>query len=52
MNEAIVLGIVGILAIAGIQCISIYKPNGEGRLNQAISTIGIITGFAFGVGLS
>ena len=52
MNEAILLGIVGIGAIAAVQIVSIFKPNGTERINQSVSTIGIITGFAFGVGLS
>ena len=52
MNEAIVIGIVGIAVIGVMQIVSIFKPNGVERLSQSITTIGVITGFAFGAGLS
>lgn len=52
MNDAIILGIVGILSIMTMQIVAIMKPNGADRINQAVSITGVIVGFAFGVGLS
>ena len=52
MQDAIVLGIVGILSILTMQIVAIYKPNGADRINQSVSVTGVIVGFAFGVGLS
>jgi len=52
MNDSIVLGIVGILAITTMQIVAICKPNGSDRINQAVSVTGVIVGFAFGVGLT
>lgn len=51
MDDAIILGIVGIVAIMVMQLAAIFKPNGADRINQAVSITGVIVGFAFGVGL-
>ena len=52
INDAIVLGIVGIVAITTMQVVAILKPNGADRINQAVSVTGVIVGFSFGVGIT
>lgn len=52
MNDAIILGIVGLLAIAAMQIVAIWKPNGADRIDKAVTVCGMVVGFAFGAGVT
>lgn len=52
MQDAIILGIVGIVCIAAIEIVALYQGVNGKRMATALTTIGGIAGFAFGVGVT
>ena len=51
MEDAIILGIVGIAGIVACEVVALNKGINGKRLATTVAAIGLISGFAFGVGV-
>ncbi|GAJ13907.1 unnamed protein product, partial [marine sediment metagenome] len=51
MEDPIILGTVGIVGIVACEIMALYKGVNGKRLATTVAAIGLITGFAFGVGV-
>ena len=52
MEDAIILGVVGISGVVAMELMALHKGVNGKKLATAMTTIGGIAGFAFGVGIS